>query len=258
MNFMPLALNTLREAIRDKILYVILLFAFLLMASGILLRSLSLNQEIKIVMDLGLSSINVFGLILTVFIGTNLLNKEIDKKTIFLLLSKPLNRSDFILGKFMGLSMTLFMITLSMALAFYAVLGYSVGGAESLLPILKGSAQALLLSYLEMLLLTAFAIFFSTFATPIMSAVFTMGIYVIGHMSNDILAFGKLSGHATMRQLTEALFYVLPDLERLNLKSQLMTAPVSAEIFGTSLGYGLLYCLALLFLAMMIFEAREF
>ena len=258
MNFMPLALNTLREAIRDKILYVILLFAFLLMAFGILLRSLSLNQEIKIVMDLGLSSINIFGLILTVFIGTNLLNKEIDKKTIFLLLSKPLNRSDFILGKFLGLSMTLFIITISMAVAFYAVLGYSVGGGEGLMPILKSSSQALILSYLEMLVLTAFAIFFSTFATPIMSAVFTMGIYVIGHMSNDILSFGQLSGQSSLRQFTEALFYLLPDLERLNLKSQLMTAPVPSEILMGSLGYGLLYSLALLFLAMVIFESREF
>ena len=110
MSFLPLAMNTLRESIRDKLLYVILFFALIMIGSGVILSALSLNQQTKIVMDLGLSSISVFGLIITVFVGTSLVSKEIDKKTIFLLLSKPLRRRDFILGKFVGLSLTLLII----------------------------------------------------------------------------------------------------------------------------------------------------
>lgn len=258
MRSLPLALNTLREAIRDKVLFVILLFAFLMMVSGVLLRSLSLNQDSKIVMDLGLSSISLFGLIITVFVGTNLLSKEIDKKTIYLLLSKPLNRADFILGKFMGLSLTLFIIVASMGVAFYGVLWYAGGGLSGLLPVFEASAEAILLIYIEMLLLTAVAIFFSTFATPIMSAIFTLAIYAIGHMSNDIVNFGRMSQNPLLEQLTQLIFYLLPDLERLNLKLQLMTTPVSGEILGGSIAYGLLYALALLCLSMVIFDFREF
>lgn len=258
MRSIPLALNTLREAIRDKILYVILLFAFILIASGVLLTSLSLNQENKIVMDLGLSSISIFGLIITVFVGTNLLNKEIDKKTIYLLLSKPMHRADFIMGKFLGLSLTLLIITLSMGLAFYAVLWYTSGGLSGIMPILESSAQALLLIYLELVVLTAVAVFFSTFATPIMGAIFTLATYTIGHMSNDIVAFGKLSKNPVLEQISQLMFYVLPDLERLNLKNHLMTSAVPSEVLGGSLAYGLMYTLALLFLSMAIFDFKEF
>ncbi|PIQ23825.1 ABC transporter permease [bacterium (Candidatus Blackallbacteria) CG17_big_fil_post_rev_8_21_14_2_50_48_46] len=258
MRSFPLALNTLREAIRDKILYVILLFSFILISSGILLKSLSLNQENKIVLDLGLSSISIFGLIITIFVGTNLLNKEIDKKTIYLLLSKPLNRSDFILGKFMGLSIMLLMIVASMGMAFYLVLWYTSGGLSGILPIFESSAQAILLIYIEMVLLTALAIFFSTFATPVMSAIFTLAAYTIGHMSNDIVSFGKLSQSPLVVQLTQFIFYLLPDLERLNLKNHLMSHAVSAEIFGGSIAYGLMYTLGLLLLSMVIFDFKEF
>ena len=259
MNLLPLALNTLRETIRDKVLYVIVLFALLMIGSGTLLSSLSLNQQGKVVLDLGLSSISVFGLIITLFVGTNLLNKEIDKKTIYLLLSKPLRRSNFVLGKFLGLSLTLGIITLAMGAAFYAMLFYTLNGLhEDILPWIPTSAMALVLIYVEMLLLTASAIFFSTFATPVMSTMFTLGLYIIGHMSYDILQFGKLTGKPALVQITQLLFYVLPDLERLNLKNVLIQQPVSMKIFGSSLGYGGLYIVGLLILSMMIFEGKEF
>lgn len=259
MNLMPLALNTLRETIRDKVLYVILVFALLMIASGTLLSSLSLNQEGKIVLDLGLSAISVFGLIITIFIGTNLLNKEIDKKTIYLILSKPLRRSSFVLGKFLGLGLTLGIITLAMSAAFYAMLWYTLHGMnQDFFAYLPTSAMALVLIYVEMLLLTAAAIFFSTFATPVMSALFTLGLYLIGHMSYDILQFGKLAGKPALVEITKLIFYVLPDLERLNLKNVLLQQAVPAKIFGSSLGYGGLYILGLLILSMLIFEGKEF
>lgn len=259
MSFIPLALNTLKETIRDKVLYVILIFALIMISSGLLLSFLSLNQQSKIVMDLGLSSISIFGLILTVFVGTSLVSKEIDKKTIYLLISKPIRRSGFIFGKFLGLSITLLIIMVAMAITFYAVLWYTLSLThESIWTFVPNSAMALILIYLEMMLLTASAIFFSTFASPVMSAMFTLGVYIIGHMSNDLLSLGEMSGQAFFSQFTQLIFYILPDLERLNLKNVLMSQPVSMEIFGSSLAYGLSYIAALLILSMVIFEGKEF
>lgn len=260
MKFVPLAMNTLRETIRDKVLYVILIFALLMIASGMLLSLLSMNQQDKVVFDLGLSAISIFGLIITVFVGTSMLNKEIDKKTIYLILTKPIRRADFILGKYVGLCLTLLIMTLAMATAFYLVLWYTLNGMGKPLglPLISTSAAALLLIYLEMILLTAAAIFFSTFATPVMSAMFTLGLYVIGHMSNDLVQFGRLAGRESLTRLMELIFYVLPDLERLNLKNTFLTQPVSTEVLGNSLGYGLLYIAGLLLLSMVIFEGKEF
>ncbi len=260
MKFLPLAMNTLRESIRDKLLYVILFFALMMIGSGVVLSSLSLNQQTKIVMDLGLSSISIFGLILTVFVGTSMVSKEVDKKTIYLLLSKPLRRRDFILGKFLGLSLTLFVIFSAMALCFYGVLAYHKGfDIAALMPLLPGTAATLLLIYVEILLLIAAAIFFSTFATPVMSAMFTLAVYLIGHASNDILAFAKANQGNGLQRLLEILFMVLPDLERLNLKNTfLLEGALNSDILFASLGYGALYTLSLLLLSMFIFEGREF
>lgn len=259
MSFFPLTLNTLRETIRDKVLYVILIFALLMICSGILLSHLSMNQQGKIVMDLGLSAISIFGLIITVFVGTNLLNKEIDKKTIYLLISKPIRRTDFILGKYLGLCLTLFVIVLAMSIAFYGILWYTLKSIGlDFLAWVPNSAMALALIYVELMLLTAAAIFFSTFSSPVMSAMFTLGLYFIGHLSHDLVQFGKLTGQETLTRITELLFYVLPDLERLNLKNVLLNQPVSMDVFGNSLAYGLLYILGLLVLSIVIFEGREF
>ena len=260
MSFIPLALNTLRETIRDKILYVILLFALLMIASGVLLSMLSLNQQNKIVMDLGLSSISIFGLIITIFVGTNLVSKEIDKKTIFLLISKPIRRSHFILGKYIGLCLTLLIIMGAMSLTFYGVLAYifSITQEGNFITWIPSTAMALCLIYVEMMLLTACAIFFSTFSSPVMSAMFTLAVYIMGHLSNDLLQIGKISGQASLEQLTYFIFYFLPDLERLNLKNVVLNRPVGLEIFGNSLLYGCLYISALLILSMVIFEGKEF
>lgn len=259
MGMMPLAFNTHREAIRDKILYLILVFAILMMGAGVLLSYLSLNQEGKIVIDLGLSSISIFGLLITIFIGTTLIHKEIERKTVFLLLPKPLHRAEFILGKYVGLCTTLFVVVLSMAITFYGIIVLLTRHWQAILDIVAPTSQAILLIYIELMLLTAVAIFFSTFSSSIMSATFTMGIYVVGHLSQDIVNFGKLSGNEMLIMMTQAIYYVLPDLERLNLKNELMFGPgVSPEVLFASVGYGLLYALTLLILSIGIFSKREF
>ncbi len=260
MKLFPLAMNTFRESVRDKLLYVILFFALLMIGSGVILAPLSLNQQNKLILDLGLSSISIFGLIITIFVGTSMVSKEIDKKTIYLLISKPLRRRDFILGKFLGLSLTLLIIFLAMSLCFYGVLAYHQGfDMSALQTLIPGTATALMLIYVEILLLVAAAIFFSTFATPVMSALFTLSLYLIGHASNDILAFSKVSGNGILLRLMEAVFLVLPDLERLNLKNTfLLENALQPEVVSGSLTYGLLYTLGLLLLGIFVFEGKEF
>ena len=258
MNIFPLAFNTLKETIRDKILYTILLFAILMIGSGILLSYLSLGQENKIVLDLGLSSINIFGLIVTIFVGTSLLSKEIDKKTIYLLLSKPLRRLDFIFGKYLGLCLTLFIIVACMSIAYFGVSWYTSSSNMAFLNTVYASSLAIMLIYIELMLLIAVAIFFSTFSSPVLSAMFTLSVYVMGHLSNDMISFGKLSQNASLETITRIVFYVLPDLERLNLKNLPLTETLPPEIWLSSVAYGLMYALALLCLSVIIFERREF
>ena len=246
--------NSYREAIRDKILYIILVFAFFILGSSVVLSFLSVGQEGKIIIDLGLSSINVFGLLITIFIGTNLLNKEIDKKTIYLILTKPIYRFEFILGKHLGLSLTLFVIISLMSSVFFLLLFVSM----KIFSI--GILQAVVLIYIEMFLLTAMAIFFSTISSPIMSAAFTLSMYVIGHLSQDLLNFGAMTKNAFVTTFTQIIYYILPDLERLNIKNIVVynASGIEWSIFGTTVFYGFLYSFVLLVLAILIFERKEF
>jgi Cu-processing system permease protein len=254
MNIGPIAYNTYKESIRDKILYVILLFSLVMISSSILLSAISLGQGEKVIVDIGLASISIFGVLLTLFIGTNLLNKEIDKKTIYLLLTKPLRRSEFILGKHIGLSLTLLVIITMMSLAFYGLIWFSTGNA----PLVY--LQAILLNYIELTLLVSVAILFSTIASPIMSSIYTLSVYVIGHFSKDLLNFGEMSGNDTFKLVTKAIYYILPDLEKLNVKNIVLYYPtgLASDIFTGGIIYGLLYTIVILTLAIFNFEFKEF
>ncbi len=254
MNIVPIAYNTYRESIRDKILYVILLFSLMMIMSSILLSSLSLGQNEKVIVDLGLASISIFGVLLTMFIGTNLLNKEIDKKTIYLLLTKPLRRSEFILGKHIGLSLTLLVIVTMMSATFYGLIWFTTGNT----PLIY--LQAILLNYVELVLLVSLAILFSTIASPIMSSIYTLAVYIIGHFSKDLLNFGIMSGNETFIMITKTIYYVLPDLEKLNVKNIVLYNPtgLAPDIFTGGIIYGLLYTSVILILAIFNFEFKEF
>ncbi len=254
MNIIPIALNTYKEAIRDKVLYIILVFSLFLIGGSLALSSLSLGQNEKIVVDLGLASINIFGVLIALFVGTNLLNKEIEKKTIYLLLTKPLSKSGFIIGKHLGLSLTIFVIVAMMTLFFYGLLYFMTGQTPAIY------LQAIFLTYIELILLIALAIFFSTIAPPTMSAIYTLCVYIIGHFSRDLLNFGKMSENPVFTDITKAIYYIVPDLEKLNLKnlvtynSQLLTP----DIFTSGLIYGFLYTIILIIVSVLSFEFKEF
>src|SRR5215471_727499 len=174
------ALNTFRESVRDRVLYNLILFALILVGASIFISELSIDQESRFIADLGLSSMMVFGGLIAIFIGVGLVYKEIDKKTIYNLLSKPVHRYELIVGKYVGLCMTLLVNCCVMALGTVLALAYVNRGLVRLeLPVLP----AAFLIFLELALMVAVALTFSTFTTPLLSALFSLAVYVIGQFS---------------------------------------------------------------------------
>jgi len=254
MNLLPIAYNTYKEAIRDKILYIILMFSLVMISSSMILSLLSLGQSFRVIVDIGLGTISIFGLLITLFVGTNLINREIDKKTIYLLLTKPLRRADFILGKHLGLSLTLLVITFLMSVAFYFLV-WIISQEISFVYL-----QAIFLNYIELVLLVAFAIFFSTLASPVMSSIYTLSIYVIGHFTKDLLDFGRMTQNESLIKVLEIIYYILPDFERLNVKNLVIYSSngIPMDVISSGFLYGFIYTATLLLMSVLIFEFKEF
>ena len=252
MRVLSIAFNTFRENIREKLLYNLLVFALLMIGSSILLTRLTIGELDRLIINLGLSSINFFGVLIAIFIGISLVSKEIDKKTIYTILSKPVPRYEFLLGKYLGLMFTLFVNTAVMVAGLLAVMVYLNAPVTLLL------FEALGFIFLELVVITAVALLFSTFTSATLSAIFTLAIYAVGHLSTDLKQFGAQMD-SVGKAVLNALYYVLPNLERFNLKGQVIH---QVNISGTDVllttAYGLAYAGLLLVLASIIFQRRDF
>lgn len=259
-----IALNTFRETVRDRVLYAFVVFAFLFTLAGIILGSLSIGQNDRILQDLGLAVISMIGGIIAIFLGTNLVYKEIDRRTIYLILTKPIARWQFVLGKYLGLSFCLFVVTGLMGLFLIGLLAVYAADAHALASV----AEAVGLIYLELLFVIAVATFFSTFATPLMSVLFTLAIWLIGHMSQALLELAKLSQGSTSgaacipccTKLGQIMYWVVPDLAKLTqVRYELISfRPVDCEILFYLITYILAYIVFLLLLSTLVTEQREF
>lgn len=185
-----IALNTFREAVRNRVLMVLALFAVGLMAFSLVLGELSMHEEVRVIKDLGLAGISLVGVIIALFLGVNLLSKELDKKTVYFVIPKPLHRWEFLLGKYIGLGVTLGLLvgTMSVILAVFV----SVQGGHHGIAMLRAEVLVLF----ELLLLTAVALVFSSFSSPYLSAMFTGGLWLIGRNTLELRTFatGKLDG----------------------------------------------------------------
>lgn len=247
-----IALNTFREAIRDRILYLLLAFALILIAVSRLVALLTVGSEVKIVKDLGLAAISVFGVLTAVFVGVSLVFKEIERRTVYTLLASPVRRWQFVVGKFCGLVAVLAMNLTLMSLA--------LGG----LLLLRGEspwalAPAILLTLVELGLVAAFALLFSSLTNSILAALWTFAVYVMGHLawSLDLLAQRLPPGPS--RWLCELFDVVLPHLERLNVKAEVVHGmPLAQGVVMLGLGYGLGYTTLVLLLACLAFEHKDF
>ncbi|PZV25248.1 MAG: ABC transporter permease [Snowella sp.] len=249
-----IAANGFREVIRDRILYVIGFFAIFLALALRLLPEISVGADGKIFLDLGLAATSLLGAIVAIFVGTGLINKEIEKKTVLVLIPKPISRTEFIVGKHLGLSAVLAVMITIMTIIYLGML-YWAKIPFSLSSILL--SQAFL--FLELAVLTAVAIFFGVFTSSILATLFSFGIYFMGHISKDLLKLGAITKNENIETLTKSLYLVLPNLERFNLKNDAVYGllPASSELFSTLL-YGILYVVFLLTLANLIFARRQF
>ncbi|OQX55233.1 MAG: hypothetical protein B5M54_03060 [Candidatus Aminicenantes bacterium 4484_214] len=253
MKIRAVALNTFREAIRDRILYLLIFFAAIGIIFSRFLALLTVGDRVKIIKDVGLASISLFGMLIAILIGTGLVYKEIDKKTIFTLMAKPIHRYQFLLGKYLGLLLTLLVIIILMSLIFlFLIFGHTLTIEWNLL-------VAILFIFLELGVLTAVAILFSCFTTPILSSLYSLAFYLIGHLSWGMETIIKKTKPGLGRTLLRILYIILPDLENFNFKTEVVhNLPIPGEIYLQSFLYGLFYSLFLLVLAMIIFQRRDF
>jgi len=253
MKVIAIALNAFKEEVRDRILYTILAFALGMILSSVILATLSVGGEAKIIKDLGLASISLFGTLIAIFIGIGLVYKEIERRTIYTIVAKPIHRHEFILGKYLGLLITLFVNLFIMALVLF-FLTYLMEGRWGL-----EMLPALLLTFVELMVITAVAILFSTFTTPTLSAIFTLSIFVIGRFSQDLKAFADQFGGLALQATAFALYYLLPNLSNFNIRGQVVHGVLVPPAFlWSSMLYGLFYLSALLASAALIFQRRDF
>lgn len=249
-----IASNGFREVIRDRILYLIGLFALLLVIALRLLPEVAATNENKIFLDVGLAAIEILGVIVAVFVGTGLINKEIEKRTVLVLIPKPVSRAEFIIGKHFGLSGVLAVLTVAMTVIYLILLSFSKIDYP-----LGSILVSTLYLFLELSLLTAVALTFGVFTSSLLATLLSFAVYLMGNLSRDIVASGNLSRNSSIESLTQSLYLVLPDLSRLNLKNEAVYGilPSLQTLLGNAV-YGVLYTVLLLAIAILIFSRRQF
>ena len=260
------AVAVFRESVRDRVFYNLVLFAVLLVGASILIGQLTAGQDVKLIKDLSLAATSLFGLFIAVFVGINLVSKEVDRRSVYPLFAKPIRRAEFILGKYAGLLLTLLANMAVMTVAIYAVLFFLARGVPANIqsawdsPALDPALlKALALIFLNLAVVTAVALFFSTYSSPMLSAVFTLGVYVAGQFSADLKRFDTIVDAPAAIALAKAAYYVLPDFSRFDVKLAVVHGiPVSAGYMASTTAYAALYVAALLFGAVLIFSRRDF
>lgn len=250
---LAIAHNTLREAVRSRVLYVLLFFALALIGTGVLLSALSYVERERILQDVGLAAVRMFSVMIALFVGIGLLHREVDRRTIFTILSKPIGRGEFLLGKYLGLVATLWIQIAVMGLGFLLV--SILAGAP--LTLTHGAAFAMI--GVEMAVVVALAVFFSAFTTPMLAAFFCTGVVLIGYASRDLRNLGAQSDLPSLSLMTEGLYRILPDLEAFDFSIHATHAlPIAASDLLLPLAYGVGYVILILLAATSIFERRDF
>jgi len=249
-----IANNGFQEVIRDRILYFIGFFTLLLVLAQRIIPEIAAGTHEKILLDFGIGAISILSVIVAIFVGTALINKEIEKRTLLMLIPKPISRAELILGKHLGLTAVLaVMVTIMMGI-YLAMLSFS--GINYPIGALLTTGAYLLL---ELSLIVAVAILFGVFTSSILATLLSFGVYLMGHFSEDLVELGKLSKNASIESFTTSLYLVLPNLSRLDLKNEAVYGllPSSPELINHAF-YGLLYTSLLLIISMIIFAQKEF
>ncbi len=253
MRILAIATNTYREAVRDKILYALLLVAMALMCGAALVAELTIGEYGRVLKDLGLAGINAVGLVIAVFVGIGLVWKELERKTIYTIASKPISRWEFLLGKYLGLVGTLATEVVMMSAGLAVVLAWTGVSVDWVV------IPALWLLFVELLVVTAIALLFGSFTTPTLATAFTLAITLIGRSTASLVEVAAATQHQLLQQIAGLLYTILPDLRTFNLRPEAASGrPVEWEFVAYATGYGLLWTAVFLTLATLIFQRRDF
>lgn len=246
-------LQTFREAIRNKILYGIGFFAVAILLFSLVLGELSLNEQVRVIRDVGMTFIMIMAVALGIYAGVSMIHKEIDRRIIYTVLSKPIRRSEFIVGRFLGIALTLFVELLSMFVVFLGIL------VVRDIPIDAVLFQAFILVYVKSLIVAATALMFSTFSGAVLSSLMSLGIFIIGSLYDQFTYFAGRSDSPASRAVMYGAQFLLPNLAHLNLSTQVS---YSLDVPWTHVAWsgasGLIYCVVLLCIACIVFEKRDF
>ena len=249
-----IASNTFREAVRDRVLYNLIVFALLMSGASILVGQISIDIERLVVINLGLTAVSLFGMVIAIFIGIGLVSKEIEKRTLYTVLSRPVRRWEFIVGKFFGLAGTLAVNTFFMAIGVFVSLLYVSHHFQ------KQDGWVLVALYfiiLQFLIITALTLFFSSFSSPLLSAVFAFSLFVIGSFAEDLRGFAGIT-HGLTRWLATGAAYLVPNFSALNVISSVAHAqPVSGQLILYNSAYALIYATMAICGAVLVFERRN-
>jgi Cu-processing system permease protein len=249
------ALNTFREAVRDRVLYNLVFFALLMMAAAVVVGQISIGIEQSVIVSLGLSAISVMGLLISVFLGVALVSKEMEKRTLYALLAKPVRRWEFLLGKFGGLLLTLAVNTAAMALGLLLVMLYVKHSLE------RSDAVVLVAVYfiwLKLALIVALALLFSCYTTPLLAILFTAGLYIVGLYVQELRNLPVNVMSPAMAQFTKWLSYLLPNFENFNVMAMAAHGrAVPGALILQNTVYTVIYCTIVLAAAAVVFSRKN-
>jgi ABC-type transport system involved in multi-copper enzyme maturation permease subunit len=252
---LAIARNTFREAVRDRVLYNLVAFAVIMIASALLFGEISIGIQKIILINIGLSSISIFGLLIAIFLGIGLVYKEMERRSLYSLLSKPIRRWQFVAGKFLGLNLTLLVNTALMSLGLWAALYHLTRDFQ---PEDVHIWTAIYFILLQLFLVTGVCLFFSCFTTPILAAIFTFLIYVVGSFASDVRDFGRLTENSALESLMSFIYYVLPNFSDFSVAGAVSHGqPVAGYLILLNTVYALSYSSLLVIAAVWIFSRRD-
>ena len=253
MKTLAIARNTFREAVRDRVFALVGVFGLLLVSSSIVLSPLTVGAQQKLVADIGLAAISAFAVLVVLFVGSGLVSKEVDKRTIMTILTKPVSRFEYLFGKYLGLLGTIGVMILSMTLLFALALLATGSRFES------GYFYSIGLTVVEMMVVTAVVIFFSSFTSSVLTSIFTLGVFLAGRMLPDLERFAFVTSSDGVERGADLLGYLLPNLDLFDVRNAAVHGlPIDPMHVSWAVLYGVLYSAALLLVADRLFRRREF
>jgi ABC-type transport system involved in multi-copper enzyme maturation permease subunit len=248
-----IAANTVRDAVRNRVLYILVFFSLLMIGTSVALATLSYVERERILQDVGLAAIRFFGAAIAIFMGVGLIHREVERRTIYTILSKPVTRARFLAGKYLGLVATLW-LQLAIMVAAFVVVSLASGAALG-----AGHAIALGLVAVELAVVVAFATLFSSFTTPFLAACYSVGLYLVGHLTRELRALGAGAQSEVFAETTVWIHRVFPDLSALNRVIEAVHGlPIPAPEVGWALVAGAAWCAGFLLVAVVVFERRDF